>query len=146
MPGTVTIAARPRVLGGERLRVRADGAVVGKVLQGGCFELTLEDGDHVFRLSAGGFRSRNISLRISEGVRLHLDGGQRGWFRGLLPISGVAIGAAWFGHDWLLALVFALIAVGAYAVSGTSVWLRVAPPVTAPFLESVIPDKQLAEL
>jgi hypothetical protein len=142
MPGTVTIAARPRFAGGGRLRVRADGAVVGKIFQGGCFELTLEDGDHVFRLSAGGFRSRKITLRVSEGARLHLDGGRRGWFSGLFSIVGVAMGATWFDHHRLVTLALAGIAIGTCAVPGTLVWLRVASAVAEP----VIADAQLAEL
>lgn len=143
MPGTVMIDARPRFAGGERLGVWVDGAVVGKVFQGGCFEVTLEDGDHVLSLSASGFRSRRVAVRVSEGARLYLDGGRRGWWSALSSIAGAAIGAAWFDHHRLLALFFALAAAGTMVVPGSLVWLRVAP--TAPVMELPVVDRPMAE-
>ena len=85
MPGTVTIvAARPHFGRAGRVKVAVDGTTVGGIRQGSSLDLTLEPGEHRFRVSAGGGRSRSVTLAVAEGGHQHLSAG---------VYPGVALGA-----------------------------------------------------
>ncbi|GAA2012682.1 hypothetical protein GCM10009839_03960 [Catenulispora yoronensis] len=76
MPGTVTvIAARADFGRSGRMRVGVDGTTAGKVRQGTSLDLTLEPGEHHFRISGGAGRSKQVALTVTEGSRQHLHAG-----------------------------------------------------------------------
>jgi hypothetical protein len=67
MSGTVTvIAARPGFGRAGRIKISVDGTPVGRVRQGTSTEFTLDAGDHRFRASGGGFRSKELVLSVVE--------------------------------------------------------------------------------
>lgn len=130
MPGTVTIAAKARTFGRAGLiRVQADGRVVGRVRQGGCLEITVESGEHTFRVTSGVTRSTTVALRVPEGGRLHLETGVRSRVSAVLALLAGICGAMSMSPPVqpvpLAGL--AMILVGVMAVPDSLLSLRVTP-------------------
>jgi hypothetical protein len=130
MPGTVTIAAKARAFGrAGRIRVQADGRIVGRVRQGGCLEITVESGEHSFRVSSGGTRSTTVVLRVPEGGRLHLDTGPRRRTSIVLSLLAGVCGALSMSPPVqpLPLAGLALILIGIMAIPNSLLYLRITP-------------------
>ncbi len=93
MPGTVTVIAAPPGFGrAGRMRVGVDGTTVGKVRQGASLELTLDPGEHRFRVSAGGSRSKEVTLAVVEDGEQHLYAGVHHGLAVVAVLTGAALG------------------------------------------------------
>jgi hypothetical protein len=93
MPGTVTIVAvRPGFGRAGRIKVSVDGAVVAKLRQGSSLDLTLAPGEHRFRVSAGGSRSRAVTLVVAEGGHQYLSAGVHDGLAVAAVVGGAILG------------------------------------------------------
>lgn len=119
MGGTVTVVAAPAEFGrAGRLKVRVDGAVVGKVKQGKSLDIEVESGTHQFRVSAGAGRSKDVTVTVSDGSEQALDAGIH---RGLTTISFFAAAAIGYFSGVLLLIPLVLVL---YAIPGSWFYLR----------------------
>jgi hypothetical protein len=91
MPGTVTVtAARPGFGRAGRIKVSVDGTPVGKVRQGTSMDFTVDAGEHRFRVSGGGLRSKEVVLPVTDDGRLRLYTGVHGVTTAItVPLAGI---------------------------------------------------------
>jgi len=119
MAGTVTVVVAPAEFGrAGRLKVRVDGAVVGKVRQGTSLDVEVEPGTHRFRVSAAAGRSKDVAVTMSDGSQHALDAGIH---HGLTTITWFA--ASVIGYFTSVLLIIPLILV-LYVIPGSWFYLR----------------------